>query len=144
VAQNLPCRLAPVLGVISTSPGDLQPVFKTMLEKAVRICDATFGNIYRWDGDALHLMASHNTPAALVKARRRSPNRPGPETPTGRIIATKKFVHVADMAAHHTYAARDLWSVSGVELAGVRTCCSRSSVTCAVKDVPDVSSNRCR
>jgi len=45
-----------VLKVISISHGDLQQVFATMLEKAVRICDAKFGNIYRWDGDALHLM----------------------------------------------------------------------------------------
>src|SRR5262249_35330910 len=51
-----------VLQVISSSPGDLQPVFGSMLQNAVRICDAKFGNIYRWDGDALHLMASHNIP----------------------------------------------------------------------------------
>ena len=62
-----------VLQVISNSAGDLEPVFATMLEKAARICDAKFGNIYRWDGDALHLMASYNTPAALAEARRRSP-----------------------------------------------------------------------
>jgi len=51
-----------VLQVISSSPGDLQPVFATMLENAVRICDAKFGNIYRWDGDALHLVAAHSPP----------------------------------------------------------------------------------
>ena len=110
-----------VLQVISGSPGDLQPVFATMLENAVRICDAKFGNIYRWDGNALHLMASHNTPAALAEARGRSPNRPGPETPAGRMIATKTFVHVAELTTEHAYAARDPWTVSGVELAGVRT-----------------------
>jgi two-component system, NtrC family, sensor kinase len=54
-----------VLQVISSSPGDVQPVFATMLENAVRICDATFGNIYRWDDDAFHLVAAHNnTPPA--------------------------------------------------------------------------------
>jgi hypothetical protein len=47
-----------VLQVISSSPGDLEPVFASMLENAVRICDAKFGNIYRWDGDALHLLAA--------------------------------------------------------------------------------------
>jgi hypothetical protein len=70
-----------VLKVISSSPGDLQPVFGSMLQNAVRICDAKFGNIYRWDGDALHLMASHNIPAKFVEVRGRSPNHPGPETP---------------------------------------------------------------
>jgi GAF domain-containing protein len=110
-----------VLAVISSSPGDLQPVFATMLEKAVRICGAKFGNIYRWDGDALHLMVSHNIPAAFAKVRGRSPNRPSRETPTGRVIATKTFAHVPDLAAEPAYAAGDPWIVEGVELAGVRT-----------------------
>ena len=57
-----------VLRVISSSAGDLEPVFASMLENAVRICDAKFGNIYRWDGEALHLLAAHDTPAALVDA----------------------------------------------------------------------------
>ena len=109
---------ADVLQVISSSPGDLQPVFASMLENAVRICDAKFGNIYRWDGDALYLMAAHNAPAAFAEARGRSSNRPGPETPTGRMIATKTLVHVADSAAEHAYAVRDPYIVDGVELAG--------------------------
>jgi two-component system NtrC family sensor kinase len=63
-----------VLQVISSSPGDLEPVFASMLEKAVRICHAKFGNIYRWDGNALSLVATHNTPLAYAEARRRSPS----------------------------------------------------------------------
>ena len=70
-----------VLQIISSSPGDLEPVFATMLENAVRICDANFGNIYRWDGDALHLVATRNTPPAFAEARRYSlANRPSPKT----------------------------------------------------------------
>jgi two-component system NtrC family sensor kinase len=110
-----------VLQIISRSPGDLEPVFAAMLEKAVRICDAKFGNIYRWNGDALQLMASYNAPAAFSEVRGRSPNLPGPQTPAGRMIATKTFVHVPDLCAYPSYAERDPWTVSGVELAGVRT-----------------------
>ena len=58
-----------VLRVISSSPGDLQPVFATMLEKAARICDASFGNVHRWDGETLQLVASHNAPPAFALAR---------------------------------------------------------------------------
>ena len=112
-----------VLQVISSSPGDLQPVFATMLENAVRICDAKFGNIYRWDGDALRLVATHNTPPALAEARRRSPIRPRvSRTPSGRMLATKVAVHVADFAAEEGYTERrDPAFVAAVELGGVRT-----------------------
>jgi hypothetical protein len=64
-----------------------------MLENAVRICDAKFGNIYRWDGEALHLLASHNTPPAFAKARKHSPLRPHPETPVARMVAHKAAFH---------------------------------------------------
>ena len=110
-----------ILRVISSSPSDLQPVFQAMLKNAVRLCDAKFGNIYRWDGDALHLVATQNVPAAFVQARGRSPLRPSPQTPTGRMIANKTVVHVADMRAEKAYADRDPYIVAGVELGGVRT-----------------------
>ena len=86
-----------VLQVISSTPGDLQPVFATMLENAVRICDATFGNIYRWDREALHMLASHNTPPAFAEDRRRSPYRPYPNSPIGRMVANKTVVHISDL-----------------------------------------------
>ena len=111
-----------VLQVISSYPGNLEPVFAKMLENAARICDATFGNIYRWDGEALHLLASHNTPPALAKARKQSPLRPHPETPVGRMVAHKGAFHLADIAATPGYIDRsDPGAVAAVELGGVRT-----------------------
>jgi transcriptional regulator with GAF, ATPase, and Fis domain len=110
-----------VLRVISSYPGDPQPVFEAMLKNAVRLCDAEFGNIYHWDGDALHLVATQNAPPAFAKARRLTTGRPGLKTPTGRMIANKKLVHIADLRAEKAYADRDPWIVAGVELGGVRT-----------------------
>ena len=109
-----------VLQVISGSAGDLQPVFAAMLENAVSICDATFGIIYRWDGEFLHALASHKTPTALAEARRRSPIRPRPDMV--RTVTTKSVVHIPDLAAHVAYIKdRDPALVSAVELGGVRT-----------------------
>jgi class 3 adenylate cyclase len=108
-----------VLQVISSSPGDLEPVFASMLENAVRICDAKFGNIYRWDGDALHLLAAHDTPAALVEVRRRSALRP--TALIRHMVATRTVAHVADLLASEDYVERHPAAVAAVELGGVRT-----------------------
>ena len=111
-----------VLQVISSSPGDLEPVFATMLEKAVRLCDATFGNIYRWDGELSNLVASHNTPPALVEARRRLRIHFVPKDLVGQAIANKKAIHIADLAEHQDYIERSSpGAVAAVELGGVRT-----------------------
>ena len=96
---------ADVLRVISSSPGELEPVFQAMLENATRICDAKFGNIYRWDGESLHLAGSYNTPAALIAARRRDPPSPPAGTPLGDMITTKRTVH-GDLSATRAYAER--------------------------------------
>ena len=93
-----------------------------MLENAVRICDAKFGNIYQWDGEAFNVVATHNTPPVFAETRKRSPLRPDPKLPVGRILATKKAVHIADLAAEPGYTERrDPQVVAGVELGGVRT-----------------------
>jgi len=117
-----------VLQVISSSPGDLEPVFATMLENAVRICDAKFGDIYRWEGDALRLAANHNTPpafAAFAEERKRSQHlRPSPTdtSVSGRMVATKSVIHVADLPAERAYIERSNQTyVAAVELAGART-----------------------
>ena len=111
-----------MLDVISGSPGDLQPVFAAMLENAVRICDATFGNIYRWDGEALHIVATRNTPSAFAEDRRRSPYRPYPHSPIGHMVAAKTVVHISDITAEEVYIAQhDPVAVSAVALGGIRT-----------------------
>src|SRR5580704_7535319 len=96
-AREQQSALTEVLRVISSSPGDLEPVFATMLANAVRICDATFGNIYRWHDGALHLVAGHNTPPAFAEARRRSPIRS--TQLTNRMLANKIAIQVVDAAA---------------------------------------------
>src|SRR6516164_5035838 len=111
-----------VLQVISSSPGDLQPVFQIMLENAVRICDAKFGNIYRWDGEVFHLVATDRTPSAFAEERRRVPPRFGPNDPVGRMVRTKAVVHVDDLTTEQEYLERGNPGIVGaVELAGVRT-----------------------
>jgi GAF domain-containing protein len=111
-----------VLQVISSFPGDPQPVFATLLEKAVRICDAKFGNIYRWDGEALHLATTHNAPPAYAEVRRRLPHyHPSAKIGVGRMVATKMAVHVVDAAAEPAYIERHPAYVAAVELGGVRT-----------------------
>ena len=112
---------AEVLQVISRSPGDLDPVFKSMLENAIRICEAQFGNIYRWDGEALHALASHNTPAAFAEARERISVRTGPKDPLTQMIVAKRTVHTADRAASEDYAEGEPLAIAAVDLGRVRT-----------------------
>ena len=94
-----------------------------MLEKAVRICDANFGNIYRWDSETAHLVAAHNTPPAFAEYRRRFPHhQPNPKLGIGRMFATKETLHVTDARAAPAYIEqRDPSAVAAVELGGVRS-----------------------
>ena len=110
-----------VLQVISSSPGDVDPVFAIMLEKAVRISAAKFGVIYRWDGNAFSLVATHNLPPAYAEARRFSPFRPGPKHPWSRMVATKAAIHIVDAATDRDYIERRPEMVAAVELGSVRT-----------------------
>ena len=89
---------ANVLKVISSSPGDLAPVFETMLENATRICEAQFGTLYRAEGDGVRCVGMHNAPKAFIEERRRNPViRPNPATVFGRALATKRPAQIADI-----------------------------------------------
>ena len=112
---------ADVLRVISSSPGDLEPVFGALLEKAVRLCGAKFGNLHLREGAASRTVAMHNAPAAYVEARLHTLIQPGPHTALAQAMRTKRAVQVEDVKAGPAYRARDPLVVSAVELGGVRT-----------------------
>ncbi len=110
-----------VLRVISSSPGQLEPVFEAMLANAVRICGAKFGVLNLWDGDAFHVGALHNVPPAFAEFVRRGPLRPGPDVPLGRAARTKQVVQCADITQEQFYIDRDPLAIAGAELGGYRT-----------------------
>jgi GAF domain-containing protein len=112
---------ADVLQVISSSPGELEPVFEAMLANATRICGAQFGNLFIYSEGAFRAVAVHNAPPAYVKARMGVPIYPGPDMALGRVMQTKQAAQVEDLKALPGYIARDPQIVAGVELAGVRT-----------------------
>src|SRR5262249_12057262 len=109
------------LGVISSSPSELKPVFDAMLANAVRICEAKFGNLYLHEDGALRVVASHNVPRAFAEARRRGPIHPAPGGDFAKLVRTKRTVQTADLAATRPYAERAPPVVDAVELGGVRT-----------------------
>ena len=108
-----------VLQVISSSPGELQPVFEAMLANAVRLCEAKFGTFYLYDGDAFRAVAFHNTPPAYLEYLKRGPIRPTPGVALGRLRG--EAVHIADITAEPAYAERHPMRVAVAELAGART-----------------------
>ena len=89
-----------VLGVISGSPGELQPVFDAMLANATRICEAKFGTLFRFEGNAFHLAAQFGTPPELAEfQKRRGPFQPTPGNLFDDMMRTKQVRHTADLAA---------------------------------------------
>ncbi|MGB8443479.1 MAG: GAF domain-containing protein, partial [Pseudolabrys sp.] len=111
-----------VLKVISSSPGELGPVFDTMLANAVHVCGANFGIMHRYDGGAFCNVAMHNVPPAFAEMRRSNPViRPSPGTGLGRVERTKKVVQILDLKSEQTYRDRVPATVAMVELAGART-----------------------
>ena len=93
-----------VLRVISSSPGELEPVFETMLANATQLCGAKFGTLYLCEGDAYRVAAMHDAPSAYIEERRREPViRPNPATALGRVVKTKQWIQMADIQAEADY-----------------------------------------
>jgi GAF domain-containing protein len=109
-----------VLRVISSSPGELEPVFQAMLENATRICEAQFGTMYRYDGSFFNVTAMHNAPPAFEAARRRAPFRPPEGSALATAAATKQVAHIHDIRAHPSLLVDNQYNRDGIN-AGYRT-----------------------
>src|SRR5262245_13500647 len=115
---------AEVLKVISSSTGKLEPVFQTILENSITICEAKFGMFWLTEGHSFRCVAMHGTSPAFTELRRREPIfHPNPTllSPLGRIARSKQLVHVADCRAEQAYIEGDPGFVALVDLAGART-----------------------
>src|SRR5262249_28984757 len=88
-----------VLRVISSSPGDLESVFRSILVNANRICEAHFGTIFRYDGKALVVTAWEGVPPEYLALLQSGPLPIGERTATGRAAKSKQVVHIADLSA---------------------------------------------
>ena len=106
-----------VLRVISSSPGELEPVFDALLANAVRICGAEFGNLTLFNGGELRLEAMHNAPPALAELRRRNPVIDLKSSIAGPVVTTKQMNHVRDLTAQEPYAGSALAKVGGARTA---------------------------
>ena len=109
-----------VLKVISSSPGDLEPVFQAMLENAMHICEAKFGIMFKVASGVFHLLSSLGLPPAFAEFHL-EPRAWGPDTGLGRMLLAKQTVHVADTHEGRAFAERDSGRMAAVEMGGVRS-----------------------
>ena len=109
-----------VLQVISSSPGELKPVFHAMLENATRLCEAKFGSLLLREGDAFRSAALHNAPLAYAEERRRNPLI-RPKGAFARVAMTKRVVHIPDLRAEQAYLDGNPSTVTLADTAGART-----------------------
>jgi two-component system, NtrC family, sensor kinase len=113
-----------VLGTISSSPGELEPVFKAMLENAVRICEAKYGNLFLYENGAFRIVALQNASPEYAEQWRKSPVLVADENslvPLVRLARTKQILHIGDVTADPSYIARDPRTVALADSGGVRT-----------------------
>jgi two-component system NtrC family sensor kinase len=110
-----------VLRAITSSPGDLKPVFEAILTNARRLCEAKFGHLLIYDGERFRVAAVHAAPSILTDFLNRGPFSAGAATGLGRLASTKRVVHVADLKAEQAYLDRHPLRVATVDGAGART-----------------------
>jgi GAF domain-containing protein len=100
---------AEVLQVINSSPGDLAPVFDAMLDKAIRLCDATYGHFRTYDGERFPLASVRGEPSLVAVHRRYGAFQPGPDSPISRFLRGDDLLHIPDAARDASYRDDSAW-----------------------------------
>jgi two-component system, NtrC family, sensor kinase len=111
---------ADVLRVISSSPDNLEPVFQAILQNATEICQARFGTLNLYDGEAFKTVALHNPPTEFA-ARHGEVIRPHPDSGLAAIVRTRQVVHIDDIRTRKPYLEGNRAVVELADLAGART-----------------------
>jgi GAF domain-containing protein len=110
-----------VLRVVSSSPGELEPVFQAMLQNATRICQAKIGILFRYQNGAYTAVATLGVTPAYAEYLNRGPIRPGPTTGLGRVASTRQTIHIVDTHTEQAYADREPFRIATAELGGARS-----------------------
>jgi len=104
---------AEILRVISSSQTDVQPVFETIAENSLRLCDATFSTVFRYDGELVHLAALRNvTPEGAAAIRSAFPMPPSRGGASARSVLTRSIVHIADVREDPDYVLGGLADIA--------------------------------
>ncbi len=114
---------AEVLGVINSSPGDLGPVFDAMLEKATRLCDAAFGQLYTYEGETFAPAAVQGEAQFIEWLRQRGPWKPLADghSPMARVVRGEHIVHIANVLNDESYHEADSSFPQHVDSGGIRS-----------------------
>jgi signal transduction histidine kinase len=110
-----------VLQVISSSQGELKPVFQKMLENATRVCGASFGVMNLWDGENFKMVADYNVPALFAASRQDKAIHPHPESGLAAVVRTHQFAHIHDVREGVPYREGDPLVREIADVAGART-----------------------
>ena len=112
---------AEILQTINESPGDLTPVFDTMVESAMRLCQADYGHVYSYDGKLLHLVAAHGDPGYVNWIKESGPRAPEGSLTFTQILGGEPLVHLADISKDVSYRTGNQRAKTIVDQFGIHT-----------------------